>query len=257
MTPANVEDRLFDGIARRAPGDDAVTRRVARLLGVSPEARVLDVAAGTSLAAPLLAAMGAHVVAIDRDAAALDRVSRAVRDAGVGALVELVHGDELSAELGADLFDAAICEGALQRLGGPLSFLRRFAPHVKVGGGLAFTVLCQVGTALPSTAGATLGQPRRPAEVLLDLVHAGLEPLSVEVMPDDALATYREALARNADAILAGSPDPALAMAAREARRRVDALREADGAVAEVAFVGRKLDASGLSPNFRRPRGGA
>jgi SAM-dependent methyltransferase len=255
VTPGEIEDRLFQGIPRRTPGDEGLVRRMGQILRLNPDARVLDVAAGTAASAPFLARhFGCRVLAVERDAGALDRISFAARQARVEDRVELVQAEEMELDLEARIFDAAICEGGVARLGGPLSFLKRFGPHVKVGGGLAFTVLCRLRDDAQVDGVPDL---RRPADVLLDLVRAGCEPLCADTMADATLAAWREDLGRNAEAVLAHTAPPVLLGAAAAALRTVASLRAAGPSVVAALFVGRKLDDADHSPYFTRARGGS
>jgi precorrin-6B methylase 2 len=253
MTPAEIEDRLFDGLARRTPGDEETTRRLARVLRLSRETRVLQVAAGAALSAPLLAhEFGARVVAVDRDAAALDRISFTARQLRVDHLVDLVHADEGAVDLDGQLFDAVICEGSLARLGGAQPFLQRFVPHVKVGGGLAFTALCRTAPLPPGC--EVLGPLQSPGAILLAFPRAACEPLSAELLEPEVLLRHADALGLNAAAVLSHAAPPELEAAARAAKATAETLHRCAGALAVAAFVGRKLDDAGLSPYFNRHR---
>jgi 23S rRNA (uracil1939-C5)-methyltransferase len=84
---------------------DRIDRRIGELLALGPGARVLDAYAGAGAIGLTLAASGAAVTAVERDADAAEAGRRAA--AGAGLAVSFEAGDAAAA-LARDGFDAAV-----------------------------------------------------------------------------------------------------------------------------------------------------
>jgi len=114
---------------------------------VRGSARVLEVAAGTGLVTPALAASAKEVVAADYSAAMVSALERRVRDAGLGN-VRCEQADLYALSFEPASFDAAVAANVLHLvpdLPGALAALRRV---VRPGGRLIVPTFCHDETAL-------------------------------------------------------------------------------------------------------------
>jgi SAM-dependent methyltransferase len=102
---------------------------LAAFAGIAPGARVLDAAGGGGSHAAVLAAKGARVLLLDRDAAAL-----AAAEAAARAGVRRVRGDVLRLPVPAGAFDAVVLRAVLHHLADPAAALREAARAVRPGG---------------------------------------------------------------------------------------------------------------------------
>lgn len=105
---------LFHAVSvlRRTLGEEALRREAARMLELSPAARVLDLGCGLGFHLPQLAENAAEVVAVDTDAERVEAARAQIRDHGwkhVRAL--LWDGEKLPFETGS--FDAVLCASSL------------------------------------------------------------------------------------------------------------------------------------------------
>ena len=214
---------------------------------------VLDVAAGTGATSRYLAReLGATVTAADADPARL-------AEAGRLAAAEGLAGKVLVAQLGAEVpfadeaFDAVLSTAPLE--GGPETFLARFGPKARLGGGIAFVHPCRVGRKRPDGLAALeklWGLPlRTPAETLLLFHDRSFEPIAAEAIPDEAVDAFVADVQAAAEKALASSPAGEAAAPAK-AREAALLLKKLKGAVAYTMFVGRRLDETGLSPGYAR-----
>jgi len=113
-------------------------------LGLGPGLRVLDVGAGSGVAARAAADRGASVVAVEGDARRAE--AAAVRCAGLD--VEVVHGTV--SDLGSDQrdFDVVLCIGVLEYAGDdPAAFLGRLVDRLAPSGTLAVAIENRFGLA--------------------------------------------------------------------------------------------------------------
>jgi len=123
--------------------------RVVELAGeaVRGAERVLEVAAGTGLVTPALAAAAREVVATDYSAAMIAALERRVRDSGV-ANVRCEQADLYALRFDEGIFDAVVAANVLHLvpdLPGALAALRRV---VKAGGRIVVPTFCHDETAL-------------------------------------------------------------------------------------------------------------
>ncbi|MBT2478485.1 class I SAM-dependent methyltransferase [Streptomyces sp. ISL-94] len=120
------------------PGGTALTRHLADTLGLTPGARVLDVASGRGTTALLLAdAYGAEVDGVDYSAANTALAQGAVQAAGLAAKARFTTGDAEQLPYPDGIFDAVVCECALctfpDKPRAAAEFVRVLAPGGRVG----------------------------------------------------------------------------------------------------------------------------
>jgi cyclopropane fatty-acyl-phospholipid synthase-like methyltransferase len=111
----------------------------ARRAGISADTTVLDIGSGTAGPACYLARqLGCRVVGVDLSAVGHARGEARVREAGVGHLVQLHHGDIQAMALPPATFDVVIGLDAWCHIPGRDALLRRCASLLKTGGRVAF-----------------------------------------------------------------------------------------------------------------------
>lgn len=169
-------------------------RPIPRMIELAGEAtrglgRVLEVAAGTGLVTPALAAAAEEVIATDYSAAMVSALERRVRDAGI-ANVRCEQADLYALRFDAGTFDAVVAANVLHLvpdLPGALAALRRV---VKPGGQVIVPTFCHDETALSwvvSRALAVTGFPghrRFTAKSLQQAVEdAGVRVTRTETLP--------------------------------------------------------------------------
>jgi serine/threonine-protein kinase HipA len=109
--------RLFDGLPRYGPGDDEVTREIARSLASETIACAADLGCGNGRSARLLAeTLSADVVAVDLLAQYLAALPRARRPGAPGRLAPL-RADMAQLPFAPDSFDLLWSEGAIYSIG--------------------------------------------------------------------------------------------------------------------------------------------
>jgi demethylmenaquinone methyltransferase / 2-methoxy-6-polyprenyl-1,4-benzoquinol methylase len=121
-------------------GQDRRWRRaMVASLGVTPGARVIDVAAGTGLvSAEIVRRFGCRVVAVDQSEAMLERARlKLARDAHLAARVELVRAEAERLPFGNAEFDALTVGYLLRYVDDPATTLRQLARVVRPGGTIA------------------------------------------------------------------------------------------------------------------------
>lgn len=133
------------------PGGTRLTDRVADLLQLGPDTRVLDVAAGRGVSAIHLArSRGCRVLGVDLSGANVDAATAQAHAAGVDDLVTFVVGDAESLGLDDDGgFDAVICECAFCTFPDKAKAARGFADALRPGGRVGISDLTRDGE-LPS-----------------------------------------------------------------------------------------------------------
>jgi arsenite methyltransferase len=118
------------------PGGLALTGRLGTLLGLSPESRVLDVAAGRGASAFYLAwRFGCQVLGVDYSAANVAVAQRTAKQEGLANLVRFQQGDvEHLADFADASFDAVICECAFCTFPSKAAAMREIARVLRPGG---------------------------------------------------------------------------------------------------------------------------
>ena len=185
--------RLLLGVSFH-PGGTRLTDRLADLLELGPETRVLDVAAGVGTSAIHLAAQrGCRVVGTDISSANVAEASRRARLAGVADLVEFSESDAESLDQPAGSFDAVICECAFCTFPDKLAAARGFARVLRPGGRVGIADLTRRG-GLPSELEtlvawvACVGDAQPIADYCARLEEAGLGVEHTEAHDDALLA---------------------------------------------------------------------
>lgn len=135
---------MFDAVARRydltntvmSLGQDRFWRRATRAaLGIGPQDKVLDLAAGTAVSTVELASSGAWCVAAD--------FSVGMLAAGAGRDVPKVAGDATRLPFGDGVFDAVTISFGLRNVVDHVAGLREMARVTRPGGRL---VVCEFST---------------------------------------------------------------------------------------------------------------
>lgn len=153
MVTAEKDKHYWDKHAKNYDRSMALLGRpIPRMVELAGEAtrglgRVLEVAAGTGLVTPALAAGAAEVIATDYSAAMVAALERRVREAGV-ANVRCQQADLYALQFDDGNFDAVVAANVLHLvpdLPGALAALRRV---VKPGGRVVVPTFCHDETAL-------------------------------------------------------------------------------------------------------------
>lgn len=174
------------------PGGVRLTQRIGELLGLTPTAHVLDVAAGPGTSALHLAkSFGCRVTGIDLSEA---NISAARATAEAQALSQLAQFELADAErlpFPDASFDAIVCECAFCTFPGKDIAAAEFARVLKVGGGVGISDLTRTEAPLPELEGllgwiACIGDALPVQEYASILTHAGLSVEKTE-MHDEAL----------------------------------------------------------------------
>jgi len=129
------------------PGGLALTERLGELLGLGPESRVLDLAAGRGASALHLArAFGCHVVGVDYSAQNVALAQEVAASEGLSRLVQFVEGDaERLTAFGSDEFDAVMCECANCTFPDKPAAMREIARVLRPGGRFGLSDLTRSG----------------------------------------------------------------------------------------------------------------
>jgi len=122
------------------PGGATLTRHLADGLGLTSEARVLDVASGRGTTALLLAdAYGARVDGVDYSPTNTALAQEASENAKLADLVRFSTGDAEQLPLPDGLFDAVVCECALCTFPDKAAAAAEFARVLRTGGRVGIT----------------------------------------------------------------------------------------------------------------------
>jgi SAM-dependent methyltransferase len=166
------------------PGGERLTLRLARLAGVAPGARVVDVACGSGASALLLAReLGCVMVGVDLGARAIEQARRATR---AGARASFLLGDAEALPLPDASFDVALSECSLCTFPDKPRAIAEMARVVRAGGCIAIADVTADLDALPaqlrSAAArvACVADARSIGEYAALLRDAGCEPLVIE-----------------------------------------------------------------------------
>jgi arsenite methyltransferase len=213
------------------PGGERLTLRLARLAGVAPGARVVDVACGSGATALLLAReLGCVTVGVDLGARAIEQARRATR---AGERASFLLGDAEALPAGDASFDVALSECSLCTFPDKPRAIAEMARVVRPGGSIAIADVTADLDALPvqlrSAAArvACVADACSAGEYATLLRDAGCEPLAIE--PHDAelraMADRVEARLRLARMLaLPGDQRERIREAAGLARLAIDAI---------------------------------
>jgi arsenite methyltransferase len=170
------------------PGGERLTLRLARLAGIAPGARVVDVACGSGASALLLAReLGCVTVGVDLGARAIEHARRATP---AGARASFLVGDAETLPLPDASFDVALSECSLCTFPDKPRAIAEMARVVRLGGTIAIADVTADPDALPArlrTAAARVAcvADAQSADAYSALLRdAGCEPLAIE--PHDA-----------------------------------------------------------------------
>jgi arsenite methyltransferase len=170
------------------PGGERITLRLARLAGIAPDARVIDVACGSGASALLLTReLGCVTVGVDLGARAIEQARRATP---AGARASFLLGDAERLPLSDAGFDVALSECSLGTFPDKPRAIAEMARVVRPGGTIAIADVTADSDALPAqlrTAAARVAcvADARSADAYAALLRdAGCEPLAIE--PHDA-----------------------------------------------------------------------
>ena len=174
------------------PGGARLTQRIGELLGLTPTAHVLDVAAGPGTSALHLAKnFGCRVTGIDLSQANISAARAAAETQGLSQLVQFELADAERLPFSDAVFDAIVCECAFCTFPGKNIAAAEFARVLKVGGGVGISDLTRTAAPLPELEGllawiACIGDALPVQEYASILTHAGLSVEKTE-MHDEAL----------------------------------------------------------------------
>jgi SAM-dependent methyltransferase len=176
------------------PGGLELTRRLARLAGVTAATEVLDVASGPGTTALALAReLGSTVVGVDLGPATVDQATARAAEAGLEPKVTFRVGDAEALPVPHAKFDVVLCECALCTFPDKATAAAEMARVLRPGGRVAISDvvldLDAVGSRLQSLAGwvACLADAKPLDTYERILGDAGLETVTAE-RHDDAVA---------------------------------------------------------------------
>lgn len=132
------------------PGGVALTKRLGQLLGLGPQSRVLDVAAGRGTSALALATtFGCDVIGLDYSQRNVDDATRLARKQGLGGKVIFSCADAERLPFADESFDAVLCECALCTFPNKAAAAAEFARVLRSGGQVGLSDLTRQGTLSP------------------------------------------------------------------------------------------------------------
>lgn len=141
------------------PGGAALTRRLATALGLRPDERVLDVAAGRGTTAVLLAReFGVRVDGVDLSAANVALAQGAVASAGLADRVTFTVGDAERLPRPDDSFDAVVSECAFCTFPDKPTAAAQFARVLRPDGRLGLTDVVAEPARLPAELMTIIGR---------------------------------------------------------------------------------------------------
>jgi arsenite methyltransferase len=174
------------------PGGVRLTQRIGELLGLTPTAHVLDVAAGPGTSALHLAkSFGCRVTGIDLSEANISAARAAADALGLSQLAQFELADAERLPFPDASFDAIVCECAFCTFPGKDIAAAEFVRVLKMGGGVGISDLTRTAAPLPELEGllawiACIGDALPVQEYGSILTHAGLSVEKTE-MHDEAL----------------------------------------------------------------------
>jgi SAM-dependent methyltransferase len=182
------------------PGGLTLTRRLARLAGVSAATEVLDVASGPGATALVLAReLGASVVGVDLGPATIEAATDRAVEAGLGDRVEFRVGDAERLPVADASVDVVVCECAYCTFPDKVAAAAEMARVLRPGGRVGITDVVldgdRLGDQLRSLAGwiACLADAQ-PIETYTALLEgAGLRVFASE-RHDDAMTAMIDAI---------------------------------------------------------------
>ena len=247
--------RLFRGAERRAPGGEAIARRIASMLGVESSDKVLDVGCGAGEVARTIARTShCFVTCLDRDEASLAALKTAAQKDGVEGLLTPVQGDLKTIPVPPVGYQAVIVEGSLRYLGQSFEeVVADVRPFLALNGLIIISVSARVGRAVPAAVAEFFQergeQLRPPGELARALEEGGFEPLPAEAYSDALMDEWY----RYVEQALSGVHGPDGEETAASLRREIEIFRREGGrsCVNEVLFVARRKEPGEKPPPSR------
>ena len=136
------------------PGGLALSEHLASLAGITPETKVLDVAAGTGATALFLAKnFGCQVVGLEYSRDLVDQANDAAAAAGLTHKVKFQQGDAENLPFDGGSFDLIFCECAYCTFPNKEAAAAEFARVLRPGGRLALSDLTRSGSLPPELDG--------------------------------------------------------------------------------------------------------
>lgn len=195
------------------PGGAALTERLADVLDLRPEQRVLDVAAGPGATARLLATRcGVHVDGLELNDTTVDRARRDTQGAGLAHAVHFHTGDAERIPLPGTEFDAVVCECAFCTFPDKHTAAAEFARVLRPGGKVGITDMTVHPDGLPAELAGLAGwtaciADARPLEDYTAILNAaGLRTVHTE-HHDEALRSMIETIEARLKVLRMTAPD--------------------------------------------------
>ena len=244
----SVISELMAGLKRTAPGSDAATLRVLGSLdSVPPEARILDVGAGTGAQSLLLAQALplAKITALDVDELALNTLRARAAGAGLAAHITTQISPMHAIDFPAGTFDVIWSEGAAYIMGFG-NALRKWKRMVKNHGYVVISE-CTWLTVAPSSAAQSFWDEAYPAMQTLEqntelAKDAGYEVTGTYILPPEAWQNeyYAELEPRLAAALAQHRPGTREWKDLDEVRREIEVFRAHGNQYGYVFYALRK-----------------
>jgi arsenite methyltransferase len=136
------------------PGGTKLTERLGQIVNLTPQARVLDVAAGKGTSATFLASrFGCEVVGIDFSRKNVGEAGRNAEDMGLRERVSFQWADAERLPFADESFDAVICECSFCTFPDKAAAAGEFARVLRVGGQVGLSDLTRNGALAPELEG--------------------------------------------------------------------------------------------------------
>ena len=249
MSDSDILSQAFGDAARRAPGSDEITRRVARLCAFTPGTKILALGLSSGPLVRLLATeYGCVVTVAGLDAKGRELLSAGLKKDGSADRVSFVDGP---LPKGAQGFQAIVADDGVALPG--ISLQDRAAALRELllpKGKLAFLMRAKVGRTTPEQVTAFYSDRQEelllPREALMSLERGGFEPLAAEAIADAVVDEHYSAI----ETVL---PRVADLGAAARLRREVELYRREGGraSVSTVLIVGRRKEPGEKPPAAR------
>ena len=236
------------------PGGLSLTSRVARLAGVGPGSRVLDLGSGRGASAVHLAeTLGCEVTGVTLEASGVEAGQCLATERGVDHLVQFRRGDIQEIPLGARAYDVGMMECVLSILPAKEDALSRLSAALRPGGTVVVTDVTVSGP-LPEelrtilTIAGCVGDARSLDGYARLMTDAGLDVREVQDLQKTATALVRTIKGKLLMAELATKVgklplDPALIERAKSLLRGVQQLID-DGLLSYGLLIAVKPSAS-------------
>ncbi|MFN7135566.1 MAG: SAM-dependent methyltransferase [Myxococcales bacterium] len=189
MSQTDFWARVVGETGRRAPGSDELTRRISRLCGLAPGARVLDYGSGTGALARLLAReYGCQLTCVDADPEALQALRRAAAAESVEARIETLEATSpYTVGFEDESFEAVVAEAGLDFISPSfIEAVRSVRRLLSPRGKLVVVTRALVGRTPPAGIDALYARDGAalltPGGLLAAVEQAGFEPIAAETL---------------------------------------------------------------------------